>query len=215
MTMAAEESIRLPRRGRRGGLLPAGRVISSSLCSRGMSVIELVVTLALIVIVLGVSIPRMAGYVRESRLRGAAFYLRGLFRETRARAAREARYVGVVFDEVDGDPVFSIYGDGNSNGIHRLDIDRGVEEQIREPYRLTLTFPGIRYGSLPDGAEAPSFPGLQIGRSKIVSFSPIGASTSGTLYLSNEYGTVYAVVILGSTGRVRVARFQGGKWQAM
>lgn len=214
MTMMPAESIRLPGHGRRG-LFPAGRFVASARGSRGISVLELMVTLTIIVIVLAAAIPQTAAYVRESRLRGAAFYLRGLFRETRARAAREVRYVGVVFDEVDGDPVFSIYGDGNFNGIRRLDIDRGVEERIREPYRLTATFPGVRYGNLPAGADEPYFPGLQIGRSKIVSFSPLGAATSGTLYLSNDYGMVYAVVILGSTGRVRVARYHGGKWQAM
>jgi prepilin-type N-terminal cleavage/methylation domain-containing protein len=214
MTMAPAGSTRLPGRGRRERF-PAGRSIARSTGPRGLTLLEMVVTLTLILIALAAAIPQTASYVRESRLRGAAFYLRGLLRETRARAAREARYVGVVFDEVDGDPVFSIYADGNSNGIHRLDIDRGIEERVREPYPLCVTFPGVRYGNLPVGADSPYFPSLQIGRSKIVSFSPIGAATSGTLYLSNDYGMVYAVVILGSTGRVRVARYHGGKWQAM
>jgi type II secretory pathway pseudopilin PulG len=213
MKMSAAESKGHPRQGRREWL-PAGRIVSSARAA-GMGLVELIVTLTIIVIVLAAAIPRTSAYVRESRLRGAAFYLRGLLRDVRARAAREARYVGVVFDEVDGYPVFSIYADGNSNGIHRLDIERGIEERIREPYPLTRTFPGVRYGTLPVGADEPSFPGLRIGRSKIVSFSPIGASTSGTLFLSNDYGMVYAVVILGSTGRVRVARYHLGKWQAM
>jgi hypothetical protein len=64
--------------------------------------------------------------------------------------------------------------------------------------------------------KEPFLRGLRIGRGNIVSFSPLGSSTTGTLYLSNDYGLVYAVVILGSTGRVRVARYRGGgKWQAM
>lgn len=214
MTMSATGSSRLPRQGQRR-FFPAGPFIAGSHRAPGFGLLDLLVAVAVILIFLTAAIPRMSGYVRESRLRGAAFYLRGLFREARARAAHEARYVGVVFDEVDGDPVFSIYRDGNSNGIRRVDIDRGIEERIREPYRVTLTFPGVRYGSLPAGADEPFFPGLRFGRSKIVSFSPLGSSTSGTLFLSNEYGMVYAVVVLGSTGRVRVARYHSGKWQAM
>lgn len=214
MTMTVAESSGLSRQGRRG-VFPAGRIDAGSPPARGIGLLDLMVAVAIILILLAASLPRMSAYVRESRLRGAAFYLRGLFREARARAAHEARYVGVVFDEVDGDPVFSIYGDGNSNGIRRADIDRGIEERLREPYRVTLTFPGVRYGSLPAGADEPFFPGLRFGRSKIVSFSPLGSSTSGTLFLSNEYGMVYAVVVLGSTGRVRVARYRKGKWQAM
>jgi Tfp pilus assembly protein FimT len=183
--------------------------------SSGQGLVDLLVAITVAVIVAATALPVTTAYVHEARLRGAAFHVRGLFRQARARAAAEARYVGIVFDEVEGDPVFSVYGDSNSNGIRRADIDRGVEEKLREPYRLTETFPGVRYGSLPAGAAEPFFPGLKFGRSQIVSFSPLGSSTSGTLYLSNEYGLVYAVVVLGSTGRVRVARYRGGKWQAM
>jgi hypothetical protein len=151
------------------------------------------------------AIPKAQSMVHESRLRGAAFYLRGLMRQVRARAAAQACYMGVVFDEVDGDPVFSIHADGNANGIRRVDVDGGVDPMLRQPYRLSETFPGVRYGSLPAGAKDPFMRGLQIGRSHIVSFSPLGASTTGTLYLSNDYGLVYAVVIFGSTARA-VAR---------
>jgi Tfp pilus assembly protein FimT len=190
-------------------------VSASERSSAGQSLIEVLVAITVAAIVLAAAIPVTTSYVHEARLRGAAFHVRGLFRQVRARAAAEARYVGIVFDEVEGDPVFSIYGDGNYNGIRRVDIDRGVEEKLREPYRLTETFPGVRYGSLPAGASEPFFPGLQFGKSHIVSFSPLGSSTSGTLYLSNQYGLVYAIVVLGSTGRVRVARYRDGHWQTM
>jgi hypothetical protein len=166
--------------------------------------------------VLAAAIPRAQSMVHEARLRGAAFHLRGLLRQVRTTAAAKARYMGVVFDEVEGDPVFSIHADGNGNGIRRMEVVSGTDPRVREPYRLSQTFPGVRYGSLPTGAKEPFLRGLQIGRSHIVSFSPLGSSTTGTLYLSNDYGLVYAVVIFGSTGRVRVARYRGfGKWQAM
>jgi Tfp pilus assembly protein FimT len=211
MTFASRVAQRVPRQCRR----PAS---AADLAARerqsGASLLELVTVMAILIVLAAAAIPYMAAYVHESQVRGAAFYLRGLFRQVRARAAAEARYVGVVFDEVDGAPVFSIYGDGNANGIRRADIAFGVEEKLREPYRLTDTFPGVRYGYLPKGASAPFFPGVQFGRSHIVSFSPLGSSTSGTLYLSSDYGFIYAVVVLGATGRVRVARYSGGRWQA-
>jgi len=139
--------------------------------------------------------------------------MRSLLRQVRARAAAEARYVGVVFEEESGNPVFSIYGDGNHNGIRRRDISGGEDGRLREPYRLNETFPGVVYGSEPTGAGVPSLPGLRIGRSQILSFSPLGSSTSGTLFLSNQYGLVYAVIVYGATGRVRIARYRGGRWE--
>ncbi len=205
----------LPRRGRREEI-PADPFAGVHRTESGHGLLELLVALTLIVITVAAAIPRAQSMVHESRLRGAAFYLRGLMRQVRATAAAQARYVGVVFDDVDGQPVFSIHADGNSNGIRRVDVDGGVDPRLREAYRLSETFPGVKYGSLPAGANAPFFRGLQIGRGNIVSFSPLGSSTTGTLYLSNDYGLVYAVVILGSTGRVRIARYRGGgKWQAM
>jgi Tfp pilus assembly protein FimT len=210
--MEASLSGRLPGRGRRERK-PAGPFAGAE---SGRGLLDLIVAVSLAVVLAAAAIPKAQSMVHESRLRGAAFYLRGLMRQVRANAAAKACYMGVVFDEVDGSPVFSIHADGNSNGIRRVDVDRGVDPMLRQPYRLSDTFPGVRYGSLPAGATDPFLRGLQIGRSHIVSFSPLGASTTGTLYLSNDYGLVYAVVLFGSTGRVRVARYRGGgKWQAM
>jgi Tfp pilus assembly protein FimT len=177
--------------------------------------LELLVAVSLAIVLVAAAIPKAQSMVHESRLRGAALHLRGLMRQVRAKAAARACYMGVVFDEVNGDPVFSIHADGNANGIRRVDVDSGADPRIREPYRVSDTFPGVRYGSRPQGAPDPYLRGLQIGRSHIVSFSPLGSSTTGTLYLSNDYGMVYAVVIFGATGRVRVARYRGGKWQPM
>jgi len=182
----------------------------------GRGLLELLVAVSLAIVMAAAAIPKAQSMVHESRLRGAAFYLRGLMRQVRANAAAKACYMGIVFGEVDGDPVFSIHADGNANGIRRVDVDSGADPMLRQPYSLSETFPGVRYGSLPAEAKDPFMRGLQIGRSHIVSFSPLGSSTTGTLYLSNDYGLVYAVVIFGSTGRVRVARYSGGgKWQAM
>lgn len=207
MMRAVETVDGRPSLGRRG-LEPA-----DPCTHRGHSLLEIMAVLVMVITLLTVALPRIAATVHEHRLRGAAVYLKSLLRQTRARAAAEARYIGVVFEEVDGDPVFLIYGDGNGNGIRRRDIRQGVEERLREPYRLSETFPGVRYGSLPMGAETPFLPGLRIGRSRIVSFSPLGSSTTGTLFLSNQYGLVYAVVVFGSTGRVRIARYRGGHWE--
>jgi hypothetical protein len=122
--------------------------------------------------------------------------------------------MGIVFDEVGGEPELAIHMDGNGNGIRRADVRSGVDNRIRGPWRLSSVFPGVRYGSPPSGAPAP-FPGLRIGRSRILSFSPIGTSTSGTLFFSNEHGLIHAVIVLGATGRVRTARYRNGRWEPL
>ena len=44
---------------------------------------------------------------------------------------------------------------------------------------------------------------LRIGGSELLSFSPTGTATSGTLYLAGRTGLQYAVRVLGATGRIR------------
>ena len=137
--------------------------------------------------------------------------MRSLIRQVRAHAAAKNSYMGLVFEEVDGEPELAIYIDGNGNGIRRADVNSGVDKKIRGPWRLSRQFPGVRYGS-PSQDLTKGFPGLRIGRSKILSFSPLGQSTSGTLFLSNRFGSIHAIVVLGATGRVRVAKYHRGRW---
>jgi Tfp pilus assembly protein FimT len=179
---------------------------------KGYSLVEMVVMMTLLGVIAGIGIPRIWESVQEYRLRGASLYIRGLLRQVRAQAAANNAYMGIVFDEEEGQPSFSIHVDGNHNGIRRAEVRSGIDKRIRGPWRLSDVFPGVRYGSPPLGADPP-FPELRIGRSRIVSFSPIGTSTSGTLFLSNGRGSVHAVIVLGTTGRVRLARFRGGRWE--
>ena len=57
---------------------------------------------------------------------------------------------------------------------------------------------------------------IRIGSSQIVTFTPIGTATSGTVYLHGRGVTQYAVRVLGVTGRTRVMRFDpgAGEWIA-
>lgn len=203
----AVETIRPGSQGRRG-LAPPGRRFPA-----GYGLTEMMVVAAIASVMMAAAIPRATMTLHEYRLKGAAVYLRSFLRRVRSRAAAESRYVGVVFEQGPGGPMFTVHRDGNGNGIRRRDIRSGVDPKIREPYKVNETFPGVRYGSEPTGVGVPSLPGLRIGRSGIVSFSPLGSSTSGTLFLSNRYGIVYAVIVYGATGRVRIARYRGGRWE--
>ena len=178
----------------------------------GRSLVEVLMMLVVMTILAGTAIPRGWAFVQEYQLRGASLYMRGLIRQVRSLAVSKNTYVAIVFDEVDGGPELAIHIDGNGNGIRRADIRSGIDKKHRGPLKLGDLFHGIRYGS-PANAAVPEFPPLRIGRSQILSFSPIGQSTSGTLFLSNEYGTIHAVVVLGATGRVRVARYWNGRWE--
>jgi hypothetical protein len=173
------------------------------------------VVLFVILILVTITVPPALGLAREYHLRGAAHGLRGLIRQVRSLAAAQARYAGIVFDEVSGEPFMSVHVDGNGNGIRRAEVESGIDPRVRGPWLLTSEFPGVRYGAPPAGASDPGLPGLRIGASRILSFSPLGSSTSGSILLSNEYGLVYGVVVFGPTGRTRVGRYRLGRWEPL
>ena len=94
------------------------------------------------------------------------------------------------------------------------DIDHGIDQSIAPAARLTDYLGLITLRINRDVPEpetgAPLTAGsdpLRIGRSTLLSFSPLGTATSGTLYLAAPAGPQMAVRILGSTGRMRVLRF--------
>ena len=56
---------------------------------------------------------------------------------------------------------------------------------------------------------------VQFGRSDVVSFSRLGRSSSGTVYLADGRESLFGVVLVGPSSRVRVWRFdaRAGRWR--
>jgi len=77
--------------------------------------------------------------------------------------------------------------------------------------RLREQFPGIQFGLLPgvpdaDGTPTADADGVRIETARILTMSPDGTATAGTLYLHGRRHQ-FAVRVLGATGRVRVLHF--------
>jgi len=73
----------------------------------------------------------------------------------------------------------------------------------------------VRFGladSVPDadGLRGTGTDGVRIGSARILTMSPDGTATSGTLYLQGKRAQ-YAVRVLGATGRTRVLAFDRGR----
>ena len=109
--------------------------------------------------------------------------------------------------------------DGNGNGLRTADLERGIDRTLTEPERLDMHFEGVSFGILAgvpdaDGQPANGSDGVRFGASKLLSMHPDGTASSGTLYLRGRGRTQYAVRVLGTTGRVRVMKFDfvKGRW---
>ncbi len=189
---------------------------------RAYSVVELLVVLALALLICGAGMPTLLAARDEVRADGAASFLASELRQARMEALRRNAHVGVRFEAAGDDYQLALYVDGNGNGIRSADIASGADPPLRPRELLSQKFPGVSFGfedgvSDLDGTSSAANPNpIRFGSSRILSFSPTGTSTSGTVYLRGRRHRQLAVRVLGGTGRVRAWSFNFGtrQWSA-
>jgi hypothetical protein len=132
-------------------------------------------------------------------------------------AVKQGVYTAIRFER-DGDRAYySIYADGNRNGVRTADINSGVDRRVLGPLPLHGGASDVRVGINPGLPEIPPDTGwlsgdpIRFGSSDILSFSPLGTATPGTFYLAGD-GVQAAVRVNGSTARVRLWTNRGSKW---
>jgi len=171
--------------------------------------------LAIVSGVLATALPATISGLDEMRTAMAARYLAGTITSARFDAAQRSACVALRFEPVGSDHTFAAYTDGNGNGVRTADIADGTDPPLRTAERLAVRFTDVRFAlaaGVPDldgNRETADTDGVRIGTPKILTMSPDGTATSGTLYLRGRRSQ-YAVRVLGATGRTRVFRFHGG-----
>jgi type II secretory pathway pseudopilin PulG len=188
----------------------------------GYTLLEVLMAICLVAILGSAAIPLVSGSVDQTRAAGAASYVASRMAMARFEAVRRSRSVAIRFTQNEEGYWLRTYADGNANGVLSLDIARGLDWPLTVDERLDYHFPGVTFGILPnvtnidDGAPLDARDPIQIGSSTLLSFSPMGSSTSGTLFIRGQGAHQFAVRLLGSTGRARIFRFNfgDGTWQA-
>ena len=175
-----------------------------SACGGGYSLIELMVAVSLITIVGGLAAARVLAPVDHARGYAAARYLAGRLGLARVTAVSRGTAIALRFDQEPRGITFSVFQDGNGNGIRSADITAGIDALIAGATALSDQFPGVEIGLIPG---SPGTEAVQLGRTNLLTFTPIGTATSGTIYISDRAGTQWAVRVLGATGRTRVLRY--------
>jgi Tfp pilus assembly protein FimT len=178
--------------------------------SYGYTLVELLFVMGLVAVIVGATVPQVTVGMERARTRAAARYLATQMAFARTQAVGRAATTALRFQEgADGVRV-SIVVDGNRNGVRTRDIDNGLDVDIQPPVRLEDLFPGVVIGAPANADETP----LLLGGTGILSFTPSGTSTSGTVQVLGRDGSRFAVRVLGATGRVRLLQFDisSGTW---
>lgn len=202
----------------------------------GFSLVELMVTVALVAIILGLS----SAYMNSShyKLRTAAHNMRSAMQKSRLEAIKRNRIVVFDFDINDdgaADRFFTIWVDCNWNLNFNGSLD-GTGKPVcpaaadpcggtplNECLEVIEQMSGISIGSVPASQGGPGVNDTPSGSGTIPSdgvslsgdrarFNPDGTATTGTIYLraaSDPSAGTYAIV-LDSVGRSRISYFQPG-----
>ena len=173
--------------------------------SGGYTFLEILFTSALVCILAGISVPSIVTVVDRSRGAGAARYLATRIALARARAVARSATVALHFHEDDRGVSFTMVEDGNGDGVRTRDIDQRIDRVIEERILLSDLFPGAAIGV---AAGSPATDAVALSGTTILSFTPEGTATSGSVYVTGRDGTQWVVRVLGVTARARVLRYE-------
>jgi len=179
----------------------------------GYSILELTFVISLVATLSGVAAPQLMDSIDEYRAAGAARYLSSRLQRIRLESINRSSNVALQVVQVQNGYSYAVYVDGNGDGVKTRDIGNSTDPQFGPTERLADNFPGVDFGVAPglppveSGTTAPGTDPIKLGTSNLLSFSPLGTSSSGSLYIRSRRGAQYVIRVLGETGRVRVLKF--------
>jgi hypothetical protein len=182
--------------------------------------IEVVFVAGLVAAATGLAAGQLTTVLDELRAAGAVRYMSTRLQRARMEAIGRAANVAVRFSPEGRSYRYAVYRDGNGNGVLGDDITRGIDPQVWPLERLADNFQGVEFGTLPDlpsvdaGGAPPGADPIRLGAGDIVSFTPLGTSTTGTVYIRGRRGAQYAIRVFGQTGKTRMVKFntRTGSW---
>ena len=150
------------------------------------------------------ALPRVLAPIDRARSLSAARYLAARMALARAQAVSRSAVVALRFEPSERGTTFSVYQDGNGNGVLTRDIQTQTDRIVDGGVLLADLFPGTEIGLLPG---VPVTEAVQLGGGSLMSFTPDGTASSGSIYVHGKDGTQWVVRVLGVTARARVLRF--------
>lgn len=182
----------------------------------GFSLAELIVALSILVLAAALAGPPLLDLAGDLRLHLAARELGGTLRLARTEAARRGLNVAVKFRGEPGSATYTLYRDGDGDGVLNRDIDAGVDRAVSLPRPLQYLSGRNRFGFPPHRrVRDPGAPRqwltardpIRFNSSDLASFSPLGMSTPGSVYLTDGKRRLVALRLYGRTGKMRILAY--------
>lgn len=189
-------------------------------CSRqgGFTLLEAAIAVLVILVMAAAAAPSLRAYSVEAHLLGAGRAFKFEFMKARSMAIKQGVYTAIRFEPRGEQVFYSVYADGDRDGVLSSDIRSGRDRRVAGPFPLSGGAPRVRVGINPGVPAIPPARGtlegdpIRFGSSDMLSFSPLGTATPGTFYLAGE-GVQAAVRVNPGSARVRLMTCRGKKWR--
>ena len=203
-----------------GGRPPASMFLPALRGTRsggGFTLLELVVATTILALLATLAVPPLRRQIAQHRVRLAASEVASALWTARGAAIRYGVAVAIRFEFEDShaETAFSLYADGDGDGVRTADLNSGTDPRIGRPARLLHVGSGVRFG-IPDDLVPAAFTGsgrldrlddpVRFGRSDLASFSPAGTASPGTVFLTDGHH-LFAVRVYSRTGKIQVLRY--------
>lgn len=182
--------------------------------ARGYTLIDIVVTTALCTVIGAIALPIVGGTMERERTIIAAQYLAGQMQRARLESLKRGRAVALQIQLVGVRTRLQVFVDGDGDGVLQRDVDQGTDPPLTpgeflddrsRDVSLRINQPITDAGG--GGELSPGDDPLRIGATALLSFSPLGGATAGTLYVAARRGPQMAIRVFGGTGRIRIMTF--------
>ena len=189
----------------------------------GYSLIELLFVMSAAATVSGMAIPQLLAALDDYRTAGAVRYISTRIQRIRMEAVSRSTNMAIEFVQAGTGYSYGTYVDGNGDGVRTPDIKKGIDRRLGAIEHLPDNYAGVDFGLLPGlppvdaGSPAPGTDPIKLGSSNLLSYSAIGTSSSGSVYIRGRSQAQYVIRILGDTGRIRVLKFdqRSRQWKAL
>ena len=170
--------------------------------SKGYTLAELLAVLAIVAMAVAVTLPAAAMLRDGGRAAAGARTMASHLSAQRFKSVSGRRVRGLQFRKLGNAWTWREVGDGNGNGLRTAEITRGIDPVLSPDQALERQVQDVRIGFPPGGPypEAPPGTGsltavddpVRFGRSDLISFSPGGSASSGTLYVTDGRSGLFA-----------------------
>jgi hypothetical protein len=182
--------------------------------ARGYTLIDTLVTAALCTVIGAIAVPIVGGTLERERTIIGTRYLAGQMQRARLESLKRGRAVAVHLQIVGDRTRLRLFVDGDGDGVLQRDVDQGIDPPLTpseflddrsRDVSLRINQPVTDAGG--SGELSPGDDPLRIGATALLSFSPLGGATAGTLYVAARRGPQMAIRVFGGTGRIRIMTF--------